>query len=358
MIYLNHAAISPMSFRVREAVNKYLERRSLKDIESYPYAPKIVIETKKLLADILHTTSDRIAFTLNTAEGLNILAEGLEWKEGDRILLYRYEYPSNVYPFLNQARKGAIIDFYDAKDHRITLDVIKEHIKPETKLLSISSVQFSSGYRADLESIGAFCKEKGIIFSVDGIQSVPYRSIDVTKCHIDFLSVGSHKWMMSTEGVAFVYVSERVQKLIHQSSMGWTSVKNAFDHFNFDTNRLRDDAGRYENGTLNYPGIIAMNASLKFFGEFGFDDMEKQTLYLSGLIIDMLEKRGVQVITSKNESERAGIACASIENADEIIKRLHEKNIIVAVRAGRLRFAPYFYNTEEEVRKAVNAVFD
>ena len=358
MIYLNHAAISPTSFRVREAVNKYLERRSLKDIECYPWAPKLVNETKRLIADIIHTTSDRIAFTLNTAEGLNILADGLEWNQGDRILLYRYEYPSNVYPFLNQARKGVVIDFYDPKDHRITLDVIKEHVKPETKLVSLSSVQFSTGYRADLEAIGKFCKENNIVFSVDGIQSVPYRSLDVTKCKIDFLSVGSHKWMMGTEGVAFIYVSERVQKLIHQSAMGWTSVKDVFDHFNFDTNRLRDDAGRYENGTLNYFGIVGMNAALKFFAEFGFAEMEKNTLALSGIIIDMLEKRGVEVVTPKNETERAGIVSAYIDNAEEVVKKLLQKNIIVAFRAGRIRFAPYFYNTEEEVRKAVNAVFD
>jgi selenocysteine lyase/cysteine desulfurase len=274
------------------------------------------------------------------------------------LLLYRYEYPSNVYPFLNQVRKGVVIDFYNPKDHRITLEIIKEHVKPETRLISLSSVQFATGYRADLEAIGTFCREHNIIFSVDGIQSVPYRSIDVAKSNIDFLSVGSHKWMMGTEGVAFVYVSERVQKLIHQSAMGWSSVKDAFDHFNFDTNRLRDDAGRYENGTLNYPGIAAMNASLKFFGEFGFDEMEKNTLALSGIIIDMLEKRGVEVVTPKNEAERGGIVSASVENAEEVVKKLQQKNIIVAFRAGRIRFAPYFYTTEEEVRKAVNAVFD
>ena len=174
MIYLNHAAISPLTFRVRDAVDKYIERRALKGIESYPWANKIGFETKHMIADLLHTRSSHIAFTLNTAEGVSILASGIHWKAGDRILLYRYEYPANVYPYLNQRRHGVEIDFMEPEDWRITLDVIKKHVTPRTKLLALSFVQFLTGFRADVEAIGKFCKENNIIFAVDAIQGLPH----------------------------------------------------------------------------------------------------------------------------------------------------------------------------------------
>ncbi len=357
MIYLNHAAISPMSFRVREAVNNFLERRSLKGIESFPWAPKMAFETKKLIADRLNTTAERIAFTLNTSEGLNILAEGVQWQAEDRILLYKYEYPTNVYPFLNQSRKGVAIDFFDTSDGKITIEQIKEHVTPKTKLLSLSSVQFLDGYRSDLESIGNFCSANNILFSVDAIQGFPHIPIDVIQSKIDFLSCGSHKWLMSPEGLAFIYVSEKAQALIKQSSMGWTSVKNAFNHFDFDVSRIRDDAWRYENGAMPYHSIAALKSSLEFFGEFGYDQIYRRTLDHTGILIDQCLRNGAEVHTSQTEHERAGIVTLTVDDPEKTLKRLEDHHIMAAVRAGKLRISPYFYTTEEEVRKTVNLLF-
>jgi len=358
MIYLNHAAISPMTFRVRDAIDKYLERRALKGIESYPWANKIAFETKNLLADLLHTKSERIAFTLNTAEGISLLASGIDWKIGDRILLYRYEYPANVYPYLNQRRHGVEIDFMEPEDYRITLDVIKKHVTAKTKLLSLSFVQFLTGYRSDVEAIGKFCREKNIIFVVDAIQGLPHSFIDVEKSNIDFLAAGTHKWMMGTEGTAFFYISERLQKIIHQSSMGASSVTTPFNFFDFDVDRLRTDASRYENGTQNFPGIVALNAALKFHGEFGFAEIEKRVLEHSSYLISRFKSQGVKILTSENKAERSGIVSVEIENPEEVLERLQKKNIIAAVRGGKLRFSPHFYNTEEELRTAMNVIFE
>jgi selenocysteine lyase/cysteine desulfurase len=357
-IYLDHAAISPISFRVREAVGKYLEQRSLERIESYPWAPKMAHQTKGMIAERLGTSADRIAFVMNTADGLNVLASGLKWNRGDRILLYRYEYPTNVYPFLVRTHEGVEIDYYDAPDHRITADVIAKHLKPETKLLSLSAVQFSTGYTADLEAIGQLCKERGVIFCVDAIQAFPYMPLEVEKWGVDFLSCGAHKWIMAGEGTGFIYVSHRAQELIHQSWMGSTSVEHPFRHFDFELDRIRPDASRYENGTLNYPGIVSVNASMKFFGEFGFGEIHKRTIELTSRAAELFSARGVNVVSPQGERERSGILCVEIENVHEVAKRLNESNIRVAARREFLRFSPYFYTTEEEVKKAVNAVFD
>lgn len=358
MIYMNHAAISPLSFRVRDAVGKYLEKRSLSDIECFPSAPKMSFEGKKLIAERLGTTPDRIAYVMNTSDGLNIFASGLDWKQGDRVLLYRYEYPTNVYPFLIRKHDGVEVDHYDATDHRITVDVIKEHLTPRTKVLSLSMVQFSTGYHADIEAIGKLCKERNIIFSLDAIQAFPHMPFDIEKWNVDFISVGGHKWLMSPEGIGFIYVSKTAQELISQSWMGAASVRNPFDYFNFDVERMRPDASRYENGTLNYPGIAALKASLELQQECGFDEVHNHTLFLTSRFAELFSKRGVKIVSPQGTGETSGIIAVEIENAEEIFKKLRAKDIHVAVRRGFLRMSPFFYNTEEEVKKVINIVFD
>lgn len=358
MIYFNHAAISPTSFRVRDAVCKYHERRALKGIESYPWAGEMAAETKELVAPIIGTTADRIAFTLNTAEGLSILASGLDWQEGDRILLYRHEYPANVYPFLNLHHRGVAVDFYDTDDYRVTAEVVAKHIQPNTRLLSVSAVQFLTGYRADLNAIGKLCKERGIIFCVDAIQAVPFIPINVTEAGIDYLAAGAHKWMMGTEGTAVIYISKELQEKVHQPAMGALSVRDAYRYTDYDTERLRDDASRYECGTMNYPGIAALKAALEFQLEIGLDTICAQTLHLTGVLLTLCDRAGVQSVTSRNNEERGGIVSIIFDNAREAAQLVNKKNVQIVERGGRLRFSPYFYNTEEEVRKAFNALFD
>ena len=359
MIYLNHAAISPLPFVVRDAVDKFMERRALKGIETYPWAQKIAMRTKGLIAGLIHTKPERIAFVLNTDDGINLLASGIDWKAGGRILLYRYEYPANVYPFLNRKKlNGVEVDFMDPADGRITVDVIKKHLTPKTKLLSVSFVQFLTGFRSDLTAIGKFCKERNIIFAVDAIQGIPHSLINVEESQIDFLACGAHKWLMGTDGTAFIYVSQKAQDLIHQSYMGAASVNNPFNFFDYDTDRIRNDASRYEGGTLNFPGITALNASLNFFQEFGFKEIENRVLEYSAYLISRLMKHGVNVLTPENPAERAGIVSMEIEQPEEVLQRLEKKNIIAAVRGGKLRLSPHFYNTEEELKMAVNVIIE
>lgn len=163
---------------------------------------------------------------------------------------------------------------------------------------------------------------------------------------------------MSPEGIGFIYVSKRAQEFINQSWMGSTSVRNPFDHFNFDIDRIRPDAGRYENGTMNYPGIAALKASLEFQQEYGFDEVHNHTLFLTSRFADLFNQRGVKIVSPQGKDETSGIIAVEIENAEEIWKKLTAKDIHVAVRRGFLRMSPYFYNTEEEVKKVVNTVFE
>jgi len=357
MVYLNHAAVAPLSFRVRDAVNRYMTRRALKGIEPYPWAVRMVNETRALLAQMLHARADQIAFVMNTSDGLNIIAQGLDWLPGDRVLLNDLEFPTNLYPFLNLKHRGVEADIIKSTDGRITPAQIEAAITPRTKLLSISHVQYRTGFKADLAAIGTICRKHNILFVVDAIQALPHTPIDVERDNIDFLASGGHKWMMSGEGAAFVYVSDRALAAIEQPFVGWTSVEDPFDptpHID----RLRHGAARFENGTLNFPGIAALNASLKFFNEFDLDKMERHVLNLSGYLIERFERHGVETITTSEESERAGIVSFKFPNAEQTFERLEKQNIIISFRSGFLRASPHFYNTQDELKKLVVALLD
>lgn len=357
-IYLNHAAISPMSFRVRDAVDKYLTKRSLKGIEPYPWALKMAQETKGLIASTINCCADQVAFVLNTSDGLNVLATGLDWSRGDHLLIHKVEFPSNQYPFLNLVRRGVNVEVFDTADRFVTAAAIAERIRPETKIVSVSAVQFLTGEKLDLAAIGTLCREKNILFCVDAIQAIPHSPIDFAGMHIDFLATGSHKWLMSPEGTGFIVVGDRALAQITQSNLGWTSVANPFDHLNLDVARLRPDAGRFENGTLNYPGISGLNAALKMFHEFGLQDIERHILDLTDYLVDRLSTHGFAIVTPLERERRAGIVTFEAVDPESMHARLLEKNIVISLRGGKLRVSPHFYNTEDELRMFINALVE
>jgi cysteine desulfurase/selenocysteine lyase len=367
MVYLNHAAVAPLSFRVRDAVDKYQTRRALKGIEPYPWALKTVQETREMLAAMINARPEQIAFVLNTTDGLNIIAQGLQWQSGERVIINDLEFPANAYPFLNLKHRGVEVDIIQklpllfkegaGGGATVTADDVAAAITPKTKLLSLSHVQYATGAKADLAAIGAICEKHDVLFSVDAIQSLPHTNIDVVRDKIDFLACGSHKWMMSDTGAAFIYVSDRALVRIQQPFLGWTSVENPFN-FELRPDELRAGAGRFENGGMNFSGITALNASMKFFGEFGLPEMERAVLDLSGYLISRLEMHGIEVVTPKAESERSGIVSFKYNDPEKTFKRLESQNIIISLRQGLLRVSPHFYNSEEEIKRVMNVLIE
>ncbi len=160
MVYMNHAAVAPLSFRVRDAVDRYQTRRALKGIEPYPWIMKTVQETRELLAQMIHARADQMAFVMNTSDGLNIIAQGLDWKPGDRVLINDLEFPANAYPFLNLKRRGVCIDVIKAQNYKITPGEIGACLSNKTKLVALSHVQFATGAKADLTTIGKICRDQ------------------------------------------------------------------------------------------------------------------------------------------------------------------------------------------------------
>ena len=348
-IYFDHAAVSPLPKPVVESIEKYLFERSISQVNNYHAGLDKVEELKSQLSELINISSERIAFTKSVTDGMNIIAQGLKWNSGDRIILNDIEFPANVYPFLNLSKQGVEIDFVKSRNGVVSLEAIENLITPNTRLISISFVQFLSGYRADLEDIGKLCKEKNIIFCVDGIQGIGALRLDFEKYNIDFLSGGSHKWLMALMGLGFIALTEELQDKIDPKTVGWISVENEWDLLNYKL-ELKQTADRFQTGTYSFIGVNALSSALKFFNEVGFDEIEKKIISNTEYFRNRLNEIGIEpLLGDVNLSNLSGIITFPIENAEEVINRLKEKNIIGSMREGMIRFSPHFYNTKEEI---------
>jgi len=353
IIYFNHAASGPVSSVLKDEFNFLLQESSEGNFISYYSFKEKVDDSKELLGEILNCSADRVAFTDNTSNGLNILAQGVRWKKGDRILLNDAEFPTNVYPFLNLEEQGVEIDFVKSKDGIVTAEDVISAVKPGTRLISISYVQFLSGYRVDLKKIGKYCKENEIIFSVDAIQGLGAVTLDVEECNVNYLSCGTQKWMLGVQGLAFIYIDKDLQNMIKTVPLGWLSVSNAWDFLDYKID-LKSSASRYQSGTLNTFGIFAFNTSLNLFKKFGFKNIEQQILCNTFYFNKLLSDSGFEpVLLNCAEENISGIVSFKSDNSEKIFNHLTEKNIICSERLGYIRLSPHFYNTKNDIDKVV-----
>lgn len=355
-IYFNHAATGPFSKNILSVVNDYLLQRSETDIDNFPELIKVVGETKNYLCRMLNCDTERITFVDNTSNGLNILAQGVRWKKGDSIISNDIEFPANVYPFLNVIKEGVKVEFVKSKNGIVSADDIIESIKPNTKLISISFVQFLTGYRADLEKIGEVCRDKGIILSVDAIQGLGAFTLDVEKNKIDFISCGTAKWLLGMQGLAFIYLSEKLQKELQPKYVGWTSVEDTWNLLDFNL-RLKTTADAFQGGTINALGVFGLLPALKLFSDFGYKNVEDRIIDNSTHFIKKLLDLGIHpILANSNRENLSGIMSFRHDKSMKILEELQKKEIYCSVREGMVRLSPHFYNTKDEIDIVVNEI--
>lgn len=349
IIYLNHASRGPLCTPVIDSINLAIAEQSTERIDDYPSFLNLMQETRELLSKLINCDADRIAFLDNTTNAINVIANGMNWKRGDRILLNDIEFPANVYPFLNLQNEGVEVDFVKSDSGVISAEKIIEAIKPSTKLISISAVQFLSGYRVELELIGNVCKEKNIIFSVDAIQALGAVQLDVKKCNIDFLACGSQKWMLGLQGFAFIYAAKHLQETMHPKNIGWLSVEDAWNLLHYDL-KLKNSALAFQGGTINNFGVYALNSALKLFFDFGIDNIESNVINNSKYVIQKLNELGFwSSLSGLNEKEIGGIISFAYPKSEEIYRDLAKAKIFFSSREGFIRISPHFYNTKDEI---------
>jgi selenocysteine lyase/cysteine desulfurase len=248
------------------------------------------------------------------------------------------------------------------KDGRIPTEDVLAAIGPRTRMVALSHVEYGSGYRNDLAAIGKVCRERGVLLCVDAIQSCGVVPVDVQAMNIDFLSADGHKWLLGPEGLGFFYCrKELITKM--RPEIGWMNVINATDYGDYDFT-LRSDAKRFECGSYNLPGIMALGASLELFFEVGLDLVFKRIEALCEQLAAGLEKKGYAIFSPRTKAAgethdpRSGIVTFTHPrgNHNKIAADLEAKKIIVVVRAGRLRASPHFYNTPEQMNRLLEAL--
>lgn len=352
-IYFNHAAVGPWCIQAIDRINEYSRQMSGEKIENYQNLFKWSERAKNKLAILLGANPSRIAWIDNVSNALNVLANGVKWRKGDEIILNDLEFPSNVYPFLNLQKQGVEIKFAKSTNGKVNLEEIEKLVTPSTKLISISHVQFLTGYRANLEIIGNYCMVKGIIFSVDAIQSAGVVDINVEKCKIDFLAGGTQKWLMSSQGLSYFFITEELQSKIDQKNVGWTSVNNAWNLLDYDLS-LKSGADRFQNGTQNSLGIAIFDAVLELFISAGIQNIESKIIRNTNFFESKLRGIGISSYSSNyDSSQKSGIVSFYHDKANEIFDGLEQWDVKCALRENVIRFSPHFYNNEEEIEKVV-----
>lgn len=358
LVYLNHAATSPLSRRVIQSIDAFLQQRHRGPVENYLDFAPVVEETLQKFATMIGAEKRQVELVPNTSYGLSILAEGLDWRPGDRIAIPGCEFPANVYPFLNLRERGVEVDFIPHHEATFTLEDVERTLRSETRLVSVSWVQFLSGFRCDLEAIAALCHDRGLLLAVDAIQGLGALQLDVVRSGIDFLASGAHKWMMATQGIGCVYVSARALEAIRPKA-GW--LHGPVDWENFFDYRLafHPDARRFRLGTLNGAGVAALHAALGLYLELGPDWCEERVLenaqYLDSQLVDAgLTPYG----RSAGPAPSSGIATYRSGDSQGLFDYLMEHHVSVSLRNGLIRFAPTYYNTFEELDRAAMLVRD
>jgi cysteine desulfurase / selenocysteine lyase len=347
--YLDHAGVSPLSLRVKAAIETFLSEATQGGGFHYPKWTQQIVTTRQSCARLINASPDEIAFVRSTSHGLSIVASGLDWKSGDNVLVYEREFPSNLYPWQNLQRRGVTIKVIPSRIGSIVTSDIERLMDARTRLLAISSVQYANGFRIDLKAIGNLCQNKKVLFCVDAIQSLGIIPMDIKEFNIDFLSADAHKWLLGPEGIGIFYCKRELAEQLNPSLIGWKSVKSEFD-FDHPDFSLKSDASRFEEGSMNMLGIFALGATLDLLFEAGIERVEEHVLSLGDLIIQEAEPRGFAILSPKERKKRGGnITIAGAFDPVKARDALRERNIMVNNRGGGLRISPHFYNTEQEI---------
>jgi selenocysteine lyase/cysteine desulfurase len=354
-VYLNHAGVGPLSRRAAGRMAMLAETVSRSGDRLWFDRMAEVERVRGLAARLIGAREAReVAFVENTSTALSLVAEGLEWKPGDNVVGAALEFPSNVYPWMGLAARG--VEYRQAKerDGRIDPEELFSLIDSRTRMVALSWVQYASGFRSDLARLGRACRELGILFVVDVIQGLGALPLDVEADFIDVAAASAHKWLLGPEGIAMLYVSDRVVERLRPMRSGWRSMREPFQWTEFDLT-WSEGAKRFESGTLNVYGILALGGSLEILLEIGAEVIEPRVLALANLAARGLKELGLAVVSSRHRTETSGIVTAvpSGRTADELVKRLNERGVVVAARAGRLRIAPHFYNTADEIERCL-----
>jgi selenocysteine lyase/cysteine desulfurase len=360
-VYLNNASTGPLPERALAAIRDFDERRAAPYRLSDDLQFATLARGRDLLARLINADTSEIGLAVNTTYGLNLAAFSLPLGPGDVVLTPDREFPANVYPWMQLAkRRGVVYKRLPLCGGAVDEEALRRELEdPAVRAVSLSWVGFATGYTVDLEAIGRACRARGAYFVVDAIQGLGPLTLDVRSCHVDILACGAQKWLLSPWGTGFVYVRRELISELEPHDVSWMAVKGSDDFRRLVDYDLtwRDDARRFEFITLPFHDFAGMNASLELIHECGPANIAEHVASLTDIIVLWAaSQRDVELLTPSVPKHRAGIVSLRMPNASQVSTALKAAGISHSLREGAIRLSPHFFNTRDEVRRALRAI--
>lgn len=357
--YLNHATHGPLSRRTVAAVDA-VARAWMVPPTLGPTARDAAFETARAnVAALVGGNAANVAFVGNLAEAVSLCAAGIDWKDGDNVVIPRDEFPSVVYPFLNLERRGVELRLVEKGEDGFTdLDRVDRAIDRRTRALVISQVEFMDGFRHDLKEIGRIGRERGVLTIVDATQSMGALPIDAASSGIDVIAAHGYKWLMCTYGLGVIHFSERALAEIHPVYVGRLSVNKGFEDLDYALD-WRAGAHRFQTGGYNWLSLAAFNASAELIRAAEPPRTESHTLALTDRVLAGAEAKGYRVTSCLDPVHRSQIVSFTSGTRDtdsRIVSDLLGRNVAVSLRGRGVRVSPYFYNTDEDVDRLIEGL--
>lgn len=355
--YMNHAAVGPLTARAAAAMGELIADAATNGAVNWRGWLRMDERARAAIAAMVNAEPQEIAFIKNTSEGVNLVARGLDLRPGDVVLTVEGEFVANVTPWLALRDRGVRVRFVPDQGGRVLLDDIASALTPDVRVLAISHVEYLSGFKNDLETIGKLCRERGKFLFVDAIQGFGALRLDVERFHIDAFAADGHKWLCAPEGAGVLYVSRAAQEQVKVTQFGWLQYARRGRFADYYA-PLRNDARRYEPGTLNHVGIAGLAASVELLSEHGAAFIEGRVLALADRVAAGALARGYRILGSRAPGETSGIVSIAKDGIDALMadQQLLARGIVVGQREGFIRVACHFYNTDEEVDALMDAL--
>jgi cysteine desulfurase / selenocysteine lyase len=357
--YLNHAAVSPLPTTTVRAVESQL--RDVNENGSANFRDWLATkeQARELLANLLGARPEQVAFMRNTSDALSSVANGLTWRAGDNIVTFAREFPSNIYPWLRlRDAFGIEVRMCEERAGRIDLNELENLIDSNTRVVSVSHVQFASGFRIDLQRLGRVVRQHDALFVVDAIQALGVIPTNVEAEFIDIAAGAGHKWLMAPEGVGYLYLSDRARERIQPTLVGWISVPNPDNYLDFEQGWNKGTLA-WETGTGPASLFYGFKASLELLTSHGVQRIANYLEDLTDHLCEGLNGKRYEVVSSRAPGEKSQIVCIRPPagfSAMALYHQLNARNIVTAPRGDRLRIAPHFYNTAAEVDELIKAL--
>lgn len=359
-IFLAHAGVTSLPRPVADEVIRHTLQAS-EEQQEYAQALRDIRATRESAARLIGAGAEEIALLGPTSLGLSMFAHGISWREGDELVCYADDYPANVYPWMDLTRKGVVVRFLKpGRLGEITPELVKAALTPRTRMVALASCNFLSGYRTDLNTIGALIQEHGALFCLDGIQTIG--AFETKMTHVDFMSADAHKWLLGPLAIGIVYVRKSRFEELHPMLIGAANVK-APNFIAQEKIEFRRSAERYEPGVLNFAGALGMKAAIDMILEYSVEAISARILRLKARLIEGLTELGFQFRGPLEGPNASGITTAWHPQvpAARIFAHLSENNVSASHRFDRagheyVRFSPHFYNTLAEMERVIELI--